>query len=236
MRACFAAIQVEHTKLYRSQVLWGTLLFFLFVTAIRVGEGDWAAYLQNMVFMYASVFGLIGFGALAGWTFGREYTDRTVKDLLALPVSRGRIVTAKLVSTALWSLIMTLLTFLFAVLLGAIVRIPGFSPEMLQHYFVQLLIVSCIQLLLCGPVVFVASVSRGYLAPIAYAFTTLMIALIAGPTRLGAFLPWSVAALQLAGSGTAVFPLSPVSYLIPAIAGIAGLAGTWAWWRWADQR
>jgi ABC-2 type transport system permease protein len=107
---------------------------------------------------------------------------------------------------------------------------------MAMQYLIQLLIICGLQLLLCGPVVFVASVSRSYLAPIAYAFCTLMVALITGSTWLGAYLPWSVPALQLAGSASAVFPLSMASYIIPAATGILGLVGTWGWVRWTDQK
>lgn len=236
MNALLAAVWAESVKLRRSAVLWGTLAFFLFVTVIRVGEGDWTAYLQNVVFMSASVFGIIGFGVIASWAFGREYTDRTFKDLLALPVSRRKIISAKWITAILWSLILILLTFAFAVLMGVIAGIPGFSPELLRHYFGHMLIISIMHLLLCGPVVLIASVSRGYLLPMAYAFTTLMIALVAGSTGLGPYLPWSIPALQLAESGSGWFPLSPVSYSIPVIVGIAGLAGTWSWWVRADQR
>ncbi|MNP53712.1 ABC-2 family transporter protein [compost metagenome] len=131
---------------------------------------------------------------------------------------------------------MTVATYGFALLVCLLFHLEGFSADMAVHYLVQLLIICGLQLLLCGPVVFAASVSRGYLAPIAYAFCTLMIALITGSTWLGAYLPWSVPALQLAGSGSAALPLSTVSYLIPIATGILGLAGTWAWWRWLDQR
>lgn len=236
MKTFIVAIRTEFAKLRRSYVLWGTLMLFMFITVMRVGETDWTAYLHNVVFMFATVFGLIGFGVLTSWTFGREYTDRTFKDLLALPISRGKIVAAKSVSAMLWSLIIAVITYEFAVLMGLITGIPGFSIDVVRHYLFQMLIVSGMHLLLCGPVIFLANVSRGYLMPIAYAFTTLMIALITGPTSLGAYLPWSVPALQLAGGDSAVLPLSNWSYFIPFIVGIIGLAGTWVWWYKADHK
>ena len=236
MRSWAAAIRVEVAKLRSSYVLWGTLAFFLFVTSIRLGEADWTTYLQNVVFMFATVFGLIGFGIVSSWAFGREYTERTFKDLLALPVTRGKIVAAKSISAMLWSLTITMLTYEFAVWMGVIAGIPDFSIEVVRHFLVQMLIISGMHLLLCGPVVWLASVSRGYLLPLAYAFTTLMIALVAGPTSLGPYLPWSVPALQLARSDSSVLPLDIWSYIIPVIVGTAGFAGTWAWWRWADHK
>lgn len=236
MNALLTAVQVESVKLRRSPMLWGMLGFFLFVSVIRIGEGGAAGFLENTVFMFASVFGLVGFGALAGWVFGREYTDRTMKDLLALPLSRGKIVAGKFLTVFLWSMVMTVATYGFALLMCLLFRLDGFSADMALHYLVQLLLICGLQLLLCGPVGFVATVSRGYLAPVAYAFCTLMIALITGSTLLGAYLPWSVPALQLAGSGSAALPLGAVSYWIPVATGILGLVGTWMWLRWTDQK
>ncbi|WP_258525624.1 ABC transporter permease [Paenibacillus sp. YN15] len=89
-----------------------------------------------------------------------------MKDLLALPVSRGRIVWAKLVSALIWCFVMTMATYGFAVLERVLFRMPGLTMDVAQHYFVQLLIICGMQLLLCGPVVFTASASRGYLAPV----------------------------------------------------------------------
>ncbi|WP_068505042.1 ABC transporter permease [Paenibacillus kribbensis] len=236
MKTLFSVIAVESKKLTRSYVIWGTLALCLFVCAIRAGGADWNTYLGNVVYMFATVLGLVGFAVLTSWSFGREYTDRTFKDLLALPVSRGTVVAAKTAACLAWCLILAGITFVFSLLVGFIVGIPGFSETLALHYCIQFMITVAINLLLCGPVVFLASISRGYLVPIAYAFTTMMVAFIAGPTELGSYLPWAIPALQLAGSSDAVFPLTSVSYLIPVMTGVVGLAATWAWWRWADHK
>ncbi|SEM24697.1 hypothetical protein SAMN04488688_110155 [Paenibacillus sp. cl141a] len=107
--------------------------------------------------MYASVFGLLGFGLMTSWTFGREYSDRTLKALLGLPISRG------------------------------------------------------------------------YLMPIGFAFTTLMLALVFGSTDIGTYLPWSVPALHLKESGVASFPLADTSYFLVFLIGLAGFIWTVKW-------
>jgi len=43
---------------------------------------DWPSYLGLLAEMISAL-GLMGFGFVASWVFGREYSDRTVKDLLA---------------------------------------------------------------------------------------------------------------------------------------------------------
>ena len=74
MNVLLTAIQVESLKLRRSAVLWGMLGFFLFVTVIRIGEGDAEGFLQNAVFMFASV---LGWWASAHWRLG--YSDGNIR-------------------------------------------------------------------------------------------------------------------------------------------------------------
>src|SRR5690606_5393903 len=46
--------------------------------------------------------GVLLFGFVASWLFGREYADGTAKDQLALPVSRTQILNAKYIYYVLW--------------------------------------------------------------------------------------------------------------------------------------
>lgn len=238
MRLLWNAVYVENRKLSRSPVLWGMLVFLLFVTGIRSGGENWNEHLGNMTFLFASVFGLMGFGTMTAWVFGREYADRTVKDLLALPVSRTTIVIAKGFVIAGWCLISTLMIFGFSLLLGLLIGVPGFSWNVIIDQLGELLLIAAFHLLLCSPVALLASISRGYLVPIAYAFTSLMVALIAGPTALGAYLPWSIPALHLSMKDTAAsaFPLGQASYVILVLLFGIGAIGTMSWWKRADQR
>jgi ABC-2 type transport system permease protein len=52
------------------------------------------------------------FGLTVIWAFGREFSDHTVKDLLALPTRRTTVVAAKFVVTGGWSLLLTVQTYL----------------------------------------------------------------------------------------------------------------------------
>lgn len=236
MRLLRNAVYAENRKLSRSPVLWGLLVFLLFVTGIRSGGADWNEHLGSMTFLFASVFGLMGFGTITAWTFGREYTDRTVKDLLALPVSRTQLVIAKGAVIAFWCLVATVTIFAFSLLIGLLIGVPGFSWQIVAHAFAELLLIAVFHLLLCSPIALLASLSRGYLVPIAYAFTTLMVALTAGPTVLGAYLPWSIPALHLSMSGLTAFPLGTASYVILIAVFELGALGTISWWKRADQR
>jgi len=62
---------------------------------------DWPAYMA----VYGGVIsaaGLFLFILVLTWIFGREFSDGTVKDLLAVPVPRASIVLAKFVVAVIW--------------------------------------------------------------------------------------------------------------------------------------
>jgi ABC-2 type transport system permease protein len=56
---------------------------------------DWHSYFELLLQLVLG-FGLLGFGVVSSWVFGREYVDRAVTDLLARPIHRSTIVMSNL--------------------------------------------------------------------------------------------------------------------------------------------
>ena len=126
MKSLRAALFAEILKLRRSGIFWITVIMFIVIplmmglmmfvaknpdiakklgligtkSAIFAGTG-WVAFFNLLIQSIATV-GLIGFGFVTSWLFGREYTDRTLKDIAALPISRSSIVIAKFIVVFLW--------------------------------------------------------------------------------------------------------------------------------------
>jgi ABC-2 type transport system permease protein len=73
------------------------------------------------------------FSIITIWVFGREFSDRTVKELLALPTARETIITVKFVVIAVWTLLITLLIFGVGIIVGKLVVIPGWSMPLLRE-------------------------------------------------------------------------------------------------------
>lgn len=88
------------------------------------GTADWPSFF-GMILMGTGIAGAILFAIFTTWVFGREYSDHTAKELMALPTSRSVIVSAKLVLIAIWVLSVSLLIFLIGLMVGNAVDIPG---------------------------------------------------------------------------------------------------------------
>jgi len=202
------------------------------------GVADWPTYFQFLSLGTAGA-GAILFAFIMAWIFGREFSDRTAKELLALPTRRETIVSAKFVLAAIWMLGLAFFIFMIALGIGAIVNIPGWSLELAWTSFWSLMITVLLTFMLTPFVALLASAGRGYMLPLGWAFFTLAISQIAGMMGWGDWFPWSVPGLlSLMFSvvyGQRVLPIGIHSYILVLLTFIAGIAATFAWWRSADQ-
>jgi ABC-2 type transport system permease protein len=201
---------------------------------ITAAVADWPTYFQVLL-LGTAIGGAILFAFITAWVFGREYSDHTVKELLALPTPRGVIVSAKFALTALWMLGLTLMVFMMGLGIGAIVDIPGWSPELVWASLGSLMLMALLTFMLMPFVALFASVGRGYLPPLGWAFVTMASAQIAAVLGWGDWFPWSVPGLLGSLNGPRTEPIAAHSYMMVSLAFISGAVATFAWWRSADQ-
>jgi ABC-2 type transport system permease protein len=260
MKDVFSSIWVESLKIRRSKMLWITILVSIFMpimmgllmfvaknpeiaykfgllgtkaTILRI-KADWPSYIE-LFNMAIAAGGLIGFGFVTSWVFGREYSDRTAKDLIALPVSRSFVVLSKFIAIAIWCLLLSLILIVFGLLMGGMIGLTGWSNEIIYHSIYTFAATSFLTILLCTPVAFFACFGRGYLAPMGFVILTMVIAQFIGALGLSQYFPWAIPILYTGAAGPESAQLGIASYLILFFTSILGLIGTLAWWRFADQ-
>ncbi len=197
------------------------------------GGSDWPAYFAFLA-QAATVGGFVLFAFVVAWVFGREFSDGTVRYLLALPTPRAAIVAAKLFVVTLWCAALTALATLLGLVTGAALGLPGWSTEALWQGLVHIWGGAGLTLLIVLPLALLAGVGRGYLAPLGFAMLMLLLAQVIGATGRGAWFPWAVPALYAQVAGSAGGGLTAISFVIVAVTGAAGAAGTFAWWLYAD--
>jgi ABC-2 type transport system permease protein len=238
MNGFLSALWAETLKVRRSKVLLFTLLGFSFVPLVdglimiilkdpeaaksmglisakaqlMAGTADWPTFF-NVLAQAVAVGGAILFAIITAWVFGREFTGRTAKEMLALPTSRETIVTAKFVVITVWTFALVLYVFLFGLLVGKLVSIPGWSTELLGTAIVDVFGTGALTIAMLPFVAFIASLGHGEMPAVGWTIFTVVMAQIAIITGWGDWFPWSV----------------------PALFSGIGLAATYYWWRTADQ-
>jgi ABC-2 type transport system permease protein len=255
-----AALWAEVLKARRSKVPWLTALGFslaplvggLFMIILKdperarsmglisakaqlaAGVADWPTMLSLLAQATAVGGGLL-FTVVTTWVFGREFSDHTVKELLALPTSRAAIVAAKFVVVGMWAAGLTALVLVLGLIVGAAIGLPGWSMALLWRAAGALVVTAILTLALMTPVALLASAGRGYLPPLGWAFLTVFLAQILAAIGWGAWFPWSVPALFSEIAGPRATQIGLQSYVVVGVTCVAGLVATFVWWRSADQ-
>lgn len=259
MSDLMSMLQIEILKAMRSRVPLFTGLgfmmlplaaaFFMFVLkdpvfAQKLGlistkahlagnTADWPTYLSIFTQGIATG-GMVLSAIISSWVFGREFSDGTLKDMLAVPMSRLAILLAKFFVVAAWYLLLSITITAVGLVIGSALGLPGGSNELLVQGGIRLVITACLTMLIITPIAFFASVGRGYLPPIGVLILLLFLANVVAVAGWGAYFPWAIPALYSGAAGNAA-ALEPLSYLIVIMTGLAGVAATYAWWQTADQ-
>ena len=259
IRNIFISLSIEILKIRRSKIFWITVgagclisvmlgLMMVLVknpdllapgllkTKVEIAavKADWPSYI-GFVEMASGAIGIILFGFAASWIFGREFNDRTVKDLLALPVSRSAIVLSKLIAVSIWCLVLSIIIFSFSIVLGVLINLPHWSADLIPDFFRIFFTTTLLSILLCPPVAFIASIGRGFLPSIGFLVLCMGLANFFGNIGLGAYFPWTIPMLYTGAVGSSVMQLPLVSYIIIVITAIAGTVGTILYWKYADH-
>jgi len=260
MKNILSAIWTENLKIRRSKIFVITLILSVFVPlvmgfmiyiaknpdlAYKFGllgakatvlnlQADWSTYLGLLNMAMVGI-GIVLFGFITSWVFGREYSDHTVKDLLALPMPRSTIVLAKFLVIVIWCIFLAFIFFICGVLAGAVVQMPGWTNELVFHGTKIFFGASSLAILLSTPVAFFASFGRGYLSPVGFVLLALIASQFVGALGFAQYFPWSIPMLYAGGAGAEGAHLGIISYIILLLTSGLGLIGTFAWWRNSDQ-
>lgn len=262
MKELQAALWVEILKVQRTKIFSISIYFFVFIGIMMgmliflsmhpeianrsstismktsfLGGSDWNAFYDLLIQIILTI-GVIGSGIITSWVFGREFSDRAIKDLLALPVRRSTIVASKLIVLLGWSIILSLVILAAALLTGLVSGLSGWITSEFLTFLKLYLICALLNILLITPVAFVASAGRGYMLPISFVILILILTqlLFVGLPGLAFWFPWALPALFSGVAGEAVPSPGFFSYFLYIITVVAGLLGTMAWWRYADHK
>ena len=254
------ALATEFLKLRRSKVTWftfaalsiGPLAIALMMWIVRepgraaqlglLGTkanlsgltATWPAYFSMLTLM-VGIGGMLLLSFIVAYIFGREYTEGTAKNLLALPVGRHWFVLAKLVVAAVWWAVLVVAVLAEALVLGAALALPGFSATLAVRAVHDALLAAAIAYLLAPVVAWIAMLGRGYLPPLGFALAMLALGDVCSHTGWAAWFPWSIVPLYIGAIGQRVTTLAPSSLVVVALTFLAGIAATIAQLRWADN-
>jgi ABC-type transport system involved in multi-copper enzyme maturation permease subunit len=257
----FARVLVtEFLKLRRSKVTWltlaalslGPLAIALMMWIVRepgraaqlglLGKkadlsgltATWPAYFSMLTLM-VGIGGMLLLSFIVAYIFGREYTEGTAKNLLALPVGRQWFVLAKLVVAAVWWTLLVVAALAEGLALGAALSLPGFSTALVMTAVHDALLAAAIAYLLVPVVAWIAMLGHGYLPPLGFALAMLALGNVFSKTGWAPWFPWSIVPLYIGAIGQPVTTIASSSIVVLALTFCAGIAAAIAQLRWSDN-
>ncbi len=248
---------VEWVKLKRQPIVWisfitilvGPLMGMLFMGILSHPEWaekspllankanamsiivNWDSYFQVQLQALA-VGGMLIFGFISAWMFGKEYADRTHTLWLSLPTSRTRIITAKFLVLTLWGVSLVFTQICATILFGLVSSLPGWDTMSILPWMNHMFTIFILLWLLCLPIAWMASIGKGYMAPLGFLILAIVLAQLLGAIGCGAWFPWSIPAIH---AGMIQEPIYWVQYLLVVLTGSSGAWGTYFWWKKKDQ-
>jgi ABC-2 type transport system permease protein len=252
-------IRTEFMKLHRCRVTWFTLAglsmgplgIALFMWIVReprraselglLGtkanlaglEATWSAYVE-MLTLIVGVGGMLLLPFIVAYVFGREYVDGTMKNVLALPVDRSAFVLAKLLVAFAWWVVLVLAVVAEALVVGAVLHLPGFSARVATSGIRGVLLALAISYLIVPVTAWVTVASRSYIAPLGFAIAMMALGNVFGKTGWSNWFPWSLVPSLVGMIGTPSAALPAGSYVVLAVTFIGGIVATVAQLRYAD--
>lgn len=260
MKQQIQALQAELIKVKYAETLWWTFIAFALAPimggafimiiqdpeAVSQGggivakanalkmEASWKSYLELLT-QAVGVGGVLAFGFVASWLFGREYSDGTAKDLLSLPTSRTKILNAKFAVYVIWCLALAVSNLLIGLLFGILLQLPSIEANILCLLLTDYLVTTILTIFIGVPIAFFALLGKGYLAPLGFVALTLVLAQVIAAIGYGSYFPWSIPGLYSGAGGAYKDLLDPFSYAILILTCLAGYLLTVTYWRTADQ-
>jgi bacitracin transport system permease protein len=172
-------------------------------------------------------------GVITAYLYSREYTEDTLKNLLTIPVSRVGLLLSKWVLLFFWIMLLTLETWVLALLFGTLGQFTGLSEAMVSQTLSQFAMAGMLSFLLTTPIVLITLVFKNFVPSIIVTIAiTLVNVMLATSEHRGLF-PW-VAALDIA-NGTLDPKYPPeVSYIGIAVTCLLGWIASIAYFNKAD--
>jgi ABC-type transport system involved in multi-copper enzyme maturation permease subunit len=189
----------------------------VFAQAVAAGayEPSWANYLRIGVQGMSGSWGILTFGLVTAYLFGREFKEGAAKNMLTLPIRREYVVAAKLIVLAVWVFTLGLLSVLLTAGTTVILGVGGFTWNAILVSVGETLGAIAPLYLTLPLVAWFAVRGKGYLQPMLYSLGVMMVGNALVQTPVSQWFPWNMP-LHMVGASWYPIPPSPV------------LVGSWA--------
>ena len=234
------ALAAELTKLKRASLpLWSVVTVLvspamsnIFATAQDSGEWQltWPEFFKLGSMTMGTWWGILLFGLITAFVFGREYAEGVSPNMLTTPTRREYFVLAKFAVLSVWVIALAMLSLVAQGLAAFALGLDGFAWAEVWPVAGDVLTVALLILLTQPVIAFFAVASRGVFAPMILSAAGFLAGMLGGIAGWGDWLPW---AMPTVVGGTLFGPIIPIetqltvgSWAIAVGLALIGIAAT----------
>lgn len=235
-------IQCEYIKLKRSKLLFIGLLgtlpvpFFVIVRAVincfyqpEAAISLFSLYDDAFMFLML-LFGPMVLTVLGTWIISREYTDGTLKNIFAIPVSRPLFLTGKLLFFAILALTFMMISWLeilaFTLLCSCFFQVTGLTPLSALFFLGRMLLGGVLLCVTQMPFIYLAIRAKGMAAPLIAMSAVSLVNVVLSNSPVAGFYPWSASYLLALGRLSGQGYQKKVSVCIIGMTGLFGIVAS----------
>lgn len=209
-------IYCEFLKLKRSRIaligILGTLISPFISIAICIMNHS-RMHSENLVSLYEVydntlmflmlLFGTLVFSVMAAFLFSREYSEKTLKTIFAVPVPRTRFLVSKLITLLILVLLLMLAAWGSVLVLAAFgslfFEIGEFDFQTILYWLFQIVSGGVLLYATLTPFVYLAIWTKGFLVPTIVSAAVVLVNVVFSGSSAAALFPWTATYLFLRG-------------------------------------
>lgn len=243
-------IYCELLKLKRSKVLFISLLGVLAVPFMMMVEAlqthfkhpeqifTLADLYDNSLIYIMLLIGMMVYTVIAAYLFSREYTEKTLKSILTIPVLKTSFVASKFCVLFLWIMVLTAITWAsmlaLATIYHAVFDIAEFHMGVAWAWLGKMLLGGILMFLTISPFAFLAEKTKGLVVPMIAAAVIVMGSAALSNQDIGALYPWMATFFLVKGKlASTGYPIWLTTSII-ALVSIHGFAATFIYFQKED--
>ena len=195
-------------------------------------------FYSNSLLYTMLLMNLMVFVIIAANLFSREYTEKTLKTILPVPISKSKLITSKFCILFLWIIVLTVFTWISALLLATIYHaafgMHDFSSAIAFIWLGKLLLSGILLFITISPFAFIAEKTKGLFVPMITAAVIVMLNAALSNQEMGALYPWTatffIVEERLASTGYPIW----LSVGLIALVSIIGFVATFRYFQKED--
>lgn len=209
------ALTAELSKLKRASLpLWtvATVLVtpsmasvFASANPDALGPTSWSGFFDLAPMIMGTWYGILLFGLVTAFLFGREYAEGVAPNMLTAPTRREYFVLAKFIVLAAWVFALALFSVIAQAVWATALGLDGFAWSHVWPTVGDVLTVALLIFLTLPVVALVAVMGRGVFAPMIFSGFGFSAGMLGGLAGWGSWLPW---AMPVSVGGSFLGPLA----------------------------